>query len=1366
MADEAVVHDWRALSELARMPESERRRRLRLHNERGFQQGDPDIAFRNELDRELAEISRLELAVETAGTAEEPLGSLARIQGFSLLASESAAFAQYVNGYLFFSVRFAAGRLPARAASDNPDSPDSPWNQRDFPLPEPPPVDSGVEETVSQLEIFLQQVRAEDDDIVLRFLDDYVTYPGEVSDFELWLRGLLPEPREPGRFEAIARRMYEWALWRFQFHLQLERRPETRERVNSVLEMADRGAAAPGEWQSMNPLSARFGLYDLYYLARILRAEVSERGMVQYRQRSWLAYLSDRPLYGRPAEAWKKELLWIEEVLRAVFDFACDLIQNAIEIAEDEALDNTEGPAGPRQSECEPRWRAIYDRELDEISRQRKLRGHSDDSEPEGGTECVPSVRRYWSSRVRTGRKPENLFGLALSGGGIRSATFSLGVIQGLKELDLLRQVDYLSTVSGGGYIGAWLTGNVRRTQYWLSKLTTWDESVMHLREYSRYLAPRAGFLSADTWVIWGTWFRNALLIQLTAIVSLAVLIAGALCVQGVFTAVANHPDFGLKALVGICLTLAVILGANLIKTRRKRRSEHRAALVLTLLGSFVAAALLFGVTLRRRDYSDLLKTVLAEWGFDVIAALLISLSLIALCSLWPKKGGAREVLKRIPGAVGAGVATFAVLTLTMCGVSYLFGVWAASVPQRYPWYAYVFGSSLVLASVSLAIIVFIGLLGWSSEDWKREWWTRFGARLALYSVVVQALAVAAVLGPEWLGMLFQSDWQKVKWGGVLSWAGSVIAGLVAGNSTKTKGTADGSSKTLQYVAVAGGLLFVVGFVLAVSTVLRILMANIWLSNPKNWYWDLDQLLVNGVLGYDALNPAVASTLVLLAAAFLFSWRFNLNIFGLNQFYRNRLVRCYLGATRWAAGARKPNGFTGFDDDDDINMADLQHAATIDPVNPQHFRGPFHIVNCALNLGGSPDLRVHTRQSASFVLTPLASGCDRRSVGYAPMKQQKGFANSVTLGQAISISGAAASPNMGYNTTPLVAVLLTLFNVRLGWWFPNPSRKTWNRESPRLSLFYMVKEFLGLADETSDFINVSDGGHFENLGVYELLRRRASVIIACDGECDRDLTFGSLGSLIRNCETDFGAKIDLDVSSIRKQAESGHSRAHCAAGRITYSNGSIGYLIYIKASITGDEDAGVAQYHSAHPDFPHQSTGNQFYREDQFEAYRRLGRHIARSTFRGAENERDILHVADKLFDLWAPAGFTTTTFLTHAKTLERIWERLRGSSGPLSDELAGAGLPAGTQVTPTREEQCMCLEVLQLMENLFLDLRLDLFWDHPDNRGWAMLFNRWAKSSRLREVWKQSRHTFGIRFEYFCGERLGMESDRPVVRV
>src|SRR5262249_55956865 len=153
----------------------------------------------------------------------------------------------------------------------------------------------------------------------------------------------------------------------------------------------------------------------------------------------------------------------------------------------------------------------------------------------------------------------------------------------------------------------------------------------------------------------------------------------------------------------------------------------------------------------------------------------------------------------------------------------------------------------------------------------------------------------------------------------------------------------------------------------------------------------------------------------------------------LNAFYRSRLVRCYLGATRFAPGERNPQNFTGFDDDDDIALAELA-----DPNQKAH--GPFHLVNCALNLGGAPGLSLHTRHSASFTLSPRHCGSDYPSssesghpqdLGYVQTQKYGGEFGAPTLGQAISVSGAAASPNMGYHTSPVVAFLLTVFNVRL-----------------------------------------------------------------------------------------------------------------------------------------------------------------------------------------------------------------------------------------------------------------------------------------------------------------------------------------------
>ena len=327
------------------------------------------------------------------------------------------------------------------------------------------------------------------------------------------------------------------------------------------------------------------------------------------------------------------------------------------------------------------------------------------------------------------------------------------------------------------------------------------------------------------------------------------------------------------------------------------------------------------------------------------------------------------------------------------------------------------------------------------------------------------------------------------------------------------------------------------------------------------------------------LRVSLVVTAACVAALLLMAARVDINEFSLNAFYRNRLVRCYLGATR-APGERNPQNFTGFDGDDDLPLADL-----VEPGGAT--AGPLHIVNCALNLGGSSDLALHTRHSAAFTLSPFRCGSAYESrdqsgktteLGYVSTKAYGGLGGAPTLGQAISVSGAAASPNMGYHTSPVVAFLMTLFNVRLGWWFPNPVDAGTGFSSPRFSLGYLIAELFGGAADKSKFVMVSDGGHFENLAAYELVRRRCRVIIISDAECDPKLTFDGLGTLIRMCEVDFGARITIDVGDLRPAAPSPWSTSRFAVGRISYG-GAVpdGILIYLKASMTGREDtAGAA----------------------------------------------------------------------------------------------------------------------------------------------------------------------------------------------
>ncbi len=166
------------------------------------------------------------------------------------------------------------------------------------------------------------------------------------------------------------------------------------------------------------------------------------------------------------------------------------------------------------------------------------------------------------------------------------------------------------------------------------------------------------------------------------------------------------------------------------------------------------------------------------------------------------------------------------------------------------------------------------------------------------------------------------------------------------------------------------------------------------------------------------------------------------------------------------------------------------------------------------------------------------------------------------------------------------------------------------------------REMFSKLDETTDWINLSDGGHIENLAGMELLRRRCKIIIIGDGEADPNMAFNGLATLIRFARLDLGVNIDIDITPIKLRSKNQTSKQHFAIGRITYpaveeygiDTPETGYLVYLKSSMTGDEDAVIEEYQSRNPTFPHESTADQLFDEGQFEAYRALGEHIARST--------------------------------------------------------------------------------------------------------------------------------------------------------
>ena len=293
----------------------------------------------------------------------------------------------------------------------------------------------------------------------------------------------------------------------------------------------------------------------------------------------------------------------------------------------------------------------------------------------------------------------------------------------------------------------------------------------------------------------------------------------------------------------------------------------------------------------------------------------------------------------------------------------------------------------------------------------------------------------------------------------------------------------------------------------------------------------------------------------------------------------------------------KANKFTGFTETDNIGMAALQPELK-----------PFHVINITLNLVSGKRLAWQQRKAQSFTVSPLHSGS--AGLGYRPSSEYGGR-QGISLGTAITISGAAASPSMGYHSSGVIGFIMTLFNARLGAWLGNPGaagEDTWRKEGPTSAVGSLVKEAFGLTDDASDYVYLSDGGHFENLGLYEMVLRRCGKILVLDSGCDPALIYGDLGNSLRKIRIDMGYPIDFDNASLQRLRD---RKQRWAFATIRYSAVKAEYkdgiLIYLKPMMLGDETPDVATYQASHKDFPHQSTSNQWYDESQTESYRMLG---------------------------------------------------------------------------------------------------------------------------------------------------------------
>ena len=330
----------------------------------------------------------------------------------------------------------------------------------------------------------------------------------------------------------------------------------------------------------------------------------------------------------------------------------------------------------------------------------------------------------------------------------------------------------------------------------------------------------------------------------------------------------------------------------------------------------------------------------------------------------------------------------------------------------------------------------------------------------------------------------------------------------------------------------------------------------------------------------------------------------NINNLSMHRYYRNRLMEAFLPD-------KNPDG------------------SKIDRANPDKCRlcdipqtaYPYHIINANQQTTGSKTKQLRQRGGESFVFS--AEYCGSRSTEYVKTSEYLG--GKTNLATAMAVSGAAADTNSYATRSIPLTFLMSLVNARLGYWILNPrfADKLWRIVRPTW-YWYLLRDSLGIGlDERSRFIHLSDGGHFENLGLYELVSRGCSHIVACDAGCDPDFTFSDIGRAVERIRADFAVTIDMPLAELVPSKKTGLSKKPYAIGKIKYGkqkDGTVknGVLIYIKTAVTKEsyKSPEVRSYKSAHKKFPDESTADQFFDEKQFEAYRELGYRIGETVFR------------------------------------------------------------------------------------------------------------------------------------------------------
>jgi predicted acylesterase/phospholipase RssA len=874
---------------------------------------------------------------------------------------------------------------------------------------------------------------------------------------------------------------------------------------------------------------------------------------------------------------------------------------------------------------------------------------------------------------------PNNVIGLALSGGGIRSATLSLGILQALARRKLLRHIDYLSTVSGGGYIGVFLGAlftrwNVDRD----AKLSDWDRveealkdgrghPISWLRENGRHLAPNG---AGDLLLAVAIAVRNLFAVHVvlgTLVLSLALSLTGMRLLLG---AIARQVP-GDQAHQLLHFVQQTLHAAPMWWSPTVLFSAFACAFVAFPLG--IAYWLVPSSERGDRSHRDRPRPVCG-----IILVALVSACYL-LWALYDPHGAPHALAALVPIKDRTGPAPFehqlfAFGGLLVAALSYVAFAHANRESTVEAAQAAVNAGNAKRHTIP------------SSEEARTQLTQALRTALTLTAVLFAIGLIDSLAQTVYAILHEQGMTQLLKW--IAAGFSSVAAlatllqrasGLV---SEKTSGRL---RLPMQLITACAGFALLSVMVLGIVT----------LGHVLTWRGDFATRQVNWPLFACALGLAWAFTLLFRR---LYSF---VNRSSLSALYAIRLARAYLGASNHERAAPQNQALTKLLPDDELSLQSFQ---------PHTRGGPLTLINVTVNetvagrsqvqqrdrkgmgmaigpAGVSVGVRHHARwqpdtTEAKRCLVPIdtSRGGQDFQVFCLPGGKRSIEPHWPSMGRWMAISGAAVSTGLGARTSIGLSLLVGLFNFRLGHWWRSGIDPSWRKDVSARSgmqtsdLFGKLRSALPvqmhLLDElfarfpgTSDADwYLSDGGHFENSGAYELIRRRARTIIVCDNGADPDRSFDDLGNLVRKARLDFGAHIrfldraELDGASPELRevvgsladlgfcgqlaaaidaSTSGASREeaaqaapdaeskrrpkrYAALAEITYEDEPASeqhWLLWLRPAVLGHEPFDVLNYQVANSTFPQQSTGDQFFDEAQWESYRRLGELMACHVF-------------------------------------------------------------------------------------------------------------------------------------------------------